>query len=89
MELTGKRFSKKWLIFRIKQQRRIFHEIYNDIQQKMQAHHCHAKITIIHNPHVMMVLITVCTDRLDEVHKINQAYTNENDKISVINLFDL
>ena len=71
-------------VYQHKQQRRAFHETYNDIHQNMKRHHRHAKITAIHNPYVMMVQITICTDRLDKVRQINQAYANENDKISII-----
>ncbi len=50
----------------------------------MKVHHRHAKITALHNSHVMMVQLTTCTDKLDKVREINRAYANENDKICII-----
>jgi len=65
-------------------QRRTFQDTYSDIRRYMKVHHRHSKITAIHNPHVMMVQITICTNKLEEVRTINQAYAHENDNINII-----
>ena len=64
-------------------QRRTFQDTYSDIRRYMKAHHRHTKLTAIHNSHVMMVQITICTDRLESVRGINKAYASENDNINI------
>lgn len=70
-------------VYQHKQQRKKMSDTYTNICKGIKSHHHYSLSTAIYNPQVMMVQITKCSDRLEKIREINQAYLNKNEGINV------